>query len=173
LRAYFACGSKELADLCALFLRYAQKSKHLKSTAVMSEATRFLVQEVHNFGGFFGGDTVTLTATPFGGAAPAAEEQTITIDQQALVNVRDRHTISAGMLLDLSRTGERVDRAELLAAATHAQLRAALGAPNASGPLAEPLVLSYACRRCNLWVAGAPQEDRCRVCGNQLTQPSG
>ena len=96
----------------------------------MSEATRFLVQEVHNFGGFFGGDTVTLTATPFGGAGvPGGEEQTITIDQQALTNVRDRHSISAGMLLELSRTGDRVDRAELLGAATHAQLRAALGAP--------------------------------------------
>ncbi|MDQ2999148.1 MAG: hypothetical protein M3R61_19125, partial [Chloroflexota bacterium] len=63
----------------------------------MSETTRFLVQEVHNFGGFFGGDTVTLTATPFGDPGVlASQEQMITIDQQALANVRDRHTISAG-----------------------------------------------------------------------------
>jgi rubrerythrin len=135
----------------------------------MSQATRYLVQEVHNFGGFFGGDTVTLTATPFGATAvPADQEQTITIDQQALANVRDRHTISAGMLLDLSRTGERVDRAELLGAATHTQLRAALGAPAATAPLAEPLILSYACRICNLWVAGAPEQGRCRLCGSIL-----
>jgi hypothetical protein len=135
----------------------------------MSEATRFLVQEVHNFGGFFGGDTVTLTATPFGDAAMSAgEEQTITIDQQALANVRDRHSIGAGMLLELSRTGERVDRAELLGAATHAQLRAALGAPPATGPLAEPLILSYACHTCNLWVAGAPEHGRCLLCGSIL-----
>jgi hypothetical protein len=135
----------------------------------MSAATRFLVQEVHNFGGFFGGDTVTLTATPFGGAAvPAGEEQTITIDQQALANVSDRHSISPGMLLDLQRTGDRVDRAELLAATTHAQLRAALGAPAAIGPLAAPLVLSYSCPACNLWVAGAPEGGRCRVCGSVL-----
>lgn len=135
----------------------------------MSESTRFLVQEVHNFGGFFGGDTVTLTATPFNGAAvPAGEEQTITIDQQALANVRDRHTISAGMLLELVRTGERVDRAELLGAATHAQLRAALGPPTASGPLAEPLILSYACHTCNLWVADAPKHQMCRMCGTAL-----
>ena len=132
----------------------------------MSDVTRFMVQEVHNFGGFFGGDTVTLTATPFDGTAVSAgEEQTITIDQQALANVRDRHTISAGMLLELARTGERVDRAELLGAATHAQLRAALGAPAATGPLAEPLILSYACHTCNLWVAGMPEQGRCRVCG--------
>ena len=139
----------------------------------MSEATRFLVQEVHNFGGFFGGDTVTLTATPFGGAAvPAGQEQTITIDQQALANVRDRHTISAGMLLELSRTGDRVDRAELLGAATHAQLRAALGAPAAAGPLAEPLILSYACHTCDLWVAGAPEQGRCLLCGAVLNDQS-
>jgi hypothetical protein len=132
----------------------------------MSESRRFLVQEVHNFGGFFGGDTVTLSATPFGDSA--SEEQTITIDQQALTNVRDRHTISAGMLLELERTGERVDRAELLGAATHAQLRAALGPPAATGPLAEPVILSYACHTCNLWVAGAPEQQLCRVCGVAL-----
>ena len=135
----------------------------------MSETSRFLVQEVHNFGGFFGGDTVTLTATPFGGAAVSTgDEQTITIDQQALTNVRDRHTISTGMLLELWRTGERVDRAELLGAATHAQLRAALGPPAAPSPLAEPLILSYMCHSCKLWVAGAPEQARCRLCGSIL-----
>jgi len=135
----------------------------------MCESTRFLVQEVHNFGGFFGGDTVTLTATSYDNAAvPAGDEQMITIDQQALANMRDRHTISAGMLLELSRTGERVDRAELLGAATHAQLRAALGAPAAPGPLAKPLILSYACHSCNLWVAGAPEHRKCRICGSAL-----
>ena len=140
----------------------------------MSDTNRFLVQEVHNFGGFFGGDTVTLTATPFGGAlAPTDAEQTFTIDQQALTNVRDRHTISAGMLLELARTGERVDRAELLGAATYAQLRAALGAPTATGPLAEALILSYACLACHLWVAGAPIEDRCRICDSKLSELSG
>ncbi len=139
----------------------------------MSETTRFLVQEVHNFGGFFGGDTVTLTATPFGDVGVlAGQEQMITIDQQALANVRDRHTISAGMLLELSRTGERVDRAELLGAATHAQLRAALGAPAAIGSLAEPLILSYACQTCDLWVAGAPEQGCCRICESNLAQPS-
>jgi len=135
----------------------------------MTESARFLVQEVHNFGGFFGGDTVTLTATPFGNATiPAGEEQTFTIDQQALANVRDRHNISAGMLLELSCTGERVDRAELLGAATYAQLRAALGPSVAAGPLAEPLILSYACPTCNLWVAGPPKQGHCWLCGSSL-----
>ena len=139
----------------------------------MNASTRFLVLEVHNFGGFFGGDTVTLTATPFDhDTAPAGEEQTITIDQQALANVPDRHSISAGMLLELERTGERVDRAELLGAATHAELRAALGAPVVPEQLATPLILSYACRACELWVAGTPIDDRCRVCGTNLAEPS-
>jgi hypothetical protein len=122
---------------------------------------RYLVQEVHNFGGFFGGDTVTLTATLLGNQ----EEHAITIDQQALANVRDRHTICAGMLLELEMAGERVDRAELLGAATQAELRAALGAPALAGPLAGPLVLSYRCDACGLWVAGAPEAGRCRLCG--------
>jgi hypothetical protein len=126
---------------------------------------RYLVREVHNFGGFFGGDTVTLTATPLD--APD-EEQTITIDQQALANVRDRHTICAGMLLELTRTGDRVDRAELLAAATQAELRAALGLPVLAGPLTGPQILSYRCEACNLWVAGAPVDGQCRLCGAAL-----
>ena len=136
----------------------------------MSEPTRYLVQEVHNFGGFFGGDTVTLTATPFAGSAAPSDDdgQTITIDQQALINVRDRHTISPGMLLELALTGDRVDRAELLAAATHAELRAALGAPAPEGPLAGPQVLSYRCDMCKLWIAGAPREGCCRLCGTPL-----
>jgi hypothetical protein len=128
----------------------------------------FHVQEVHNFGGFFGGDTVTLTATPFGGG----EEQTITIDQQALANVGDRHTIRPGMLLDLALTGERVERAELLGAASRAELREALGPPAPAGPLAGPLILSYYCETCKLWVAGAPVEGRCRLCESLLFDPS-
>ena len=137
----------------------------------MSEATRFLVQEVHNFGGFFGGDTVTLTATPFGDLA--GQEQTITIDQQALSNVSDRHQISAGMLLALERTGDRVDRAELLGAATHAELRAALGAAAPQGALAGPLILSYRCSTCKLWVAGAPEQGLCRICGSMIQGMTG
>lgn len=132
----------------------------------MSESTRYLVQEVHNFGGFFGGDTVTLTAAPFG---RPDEETTITIDQQALANVRDRHTIGAGMLLELEMTGDRVDRAELLGASTQAELRAALGPAAIPATLDGPLVLSYQCPGCSLWIAGAPEAGACRVCGTTIT----
>ncbi|NJM05965.1 hypothetical protein HC891_06845 [Candidatus Gracilibacteria bacterium] len=56
----------------------------------------FLVTEVHNFGGFFGGDTVTLSGRRWG-AADAAEE-TLTIDAAALVNVPQRHHVAADMV---------------------------------------------------------------------------
>src|SRR4051812_32844323 len=129
------------------------------------QSTLYLIQEVHNFGGFFGGDTVTLTATRRD--APA-EEQTLTIDERVFTNVRDRHTIAAGMLLALQLTGERVDRAELLGAATQAELRAALGAPEIGGQLDGPLILSYRCEACGVWVAGAPDKGNCRVCGQPI-----
>jgi hypothetical protein len=87
--------------------------------------------------------------------------------------VRDRHTIAAGMLLALWMAGDRVDRAELLGAATHAELRAALGSPALPPELSAPLVLSYHCPSCDLWVAGAPQAGACAVCGTQLDQPEG
>jgi len=132
----------------------------------MSEPIRYLVQEVHNFGGFFGGDTVTLSATRFD---QPDEETTITIDQQALANVRDRHTIAAGMLLELELTGDRVDRAELLGAATQAELRAALGPAALPEQLDQPLVLSYRCDSCNLWIAGTPQAGACWLCGTPLS----
>ncbi len=132
----------------------------------MSDPILYLVQEVHNFGGFFGGDTVTLAATRRD--APN-EEETLTIDQGALANVRDRHTISAGMLLALTLAGERVDRAELLGAASHADLRAALGPAAPAAPLDGPQVLSYHCPSCQLWVAGPPEGAACRLCGSAIS----
>jgi hypothetical protein len=132
---------------------------------VSDGSIHYIVREVHNFGGFFGGDTVTLTATT---RDAAADERTLTIDERALANVRDRHTIAAGMLLALRLTGERVDRAELLGAPTRAELRAALGEARFDGPLDGPQILSYRCETCGLWVAGAPVDGRCRLCGQNL-----
>jgi rubrerythrin len=138
----------------------------MDTTNNLQDNPLYLVREVHNFGGFFGGDTVTLTATVYGGAPE--EEYTLTIDERALANVRDRHTLAAGMLLGVKLTGERVDRAELLAAATHAELRTALGAAQIDGPLDGPHILSYRCAACGLWVAGAPEDGRCRLCSQPI-----
>jgi hypothetical protein len=125
---------------------------------------RLLVSEVHNFGGFFGGDTVTLSGAAWPSAAGAVE-QTLTIDAAALRNVPDRHTLGAGMLLELEFAGERVERAELLGAADYAELRRALGPPALpAGPLAGPHILSHHCAACALWVVTTPAPARCPLC---------
>jgi hypothetical protein len=108
-----------------------------------------LVTEVHNFGGFFGGDTVTLSCVTW---QNGSNEQTLTIDDAALINVDERHNICEGMLLALTMTGERVDRAELIAAAGYAELRQALGPPDLGSHLPGPLLLSHRCTSCGMWV---------------------
>ncbi|MCU0495418.1 MAG: hypothetical protein MUD01_27835 [Chloroflexaceae bacterium] len=131
---------------------------------------QFLVSEVHNFGGFFGGDTVTLSGQRWREAG--AEEETLTIDQAALTNIGERHNVSAGMLFVLELAGERVDKATLLAASDHGSLRRALGPALPPAPLPGPTVLSYHCTHCGLWVAGAPDEADggacCRLCGERI-----
>jgi hypothetical protein len=128
---------------------------------------RLLVSEVHNFGGFFGGDTVTLS----GAAWPdeAAAEQTLTIDAAALSNVPDRHTLMAGMLLELVFVGERVERATLLGAADYAALRRALGPPVLPpAPLVGPLILSHHCPACKLWVVSSAAPVHCPLCATPI-----
>jgi hypothetical protein len=124
----------------------------------------FQITELHNFGGFFGGDTVTLSGVPR--RAHAADEQTLTIDQAALSNVADRHMLTVGMVLELRFSGERVESATLLGAPTPDQLRTALGDPPLPATLEAPLVLSYACTGCGLWVANElATPANCPVCG--------
>jgi rubrerythrin len=82
--------------------------------------------------------------------------------------VRERHRIVAGMLLALTMAGDRVERAELVGAATRDELRSALGMPQFEEPLGAALIVSYACRTCGLWVAGQPRDGCCHVCGEQL-----
>jgi rubrerythrin len=125
----------------------------------------YLIREIQNYGGFFGGEIVTLSAVS---RANASDERSFTIDERALANVQDRHSIAAGMLLALVLSGERVESAVLLGAPSHAALRAALGQPAITEPLDRPLVLSYRCDSCGLWLAGTPEEGKCRVCGNAV-----
>lgn len=124
---------------------------------------RYIVTEVHNYGGFFGGDTVTLSAQP---AGAAGDELTLVIDEKALENVSERHKIVPGMVLALKMDGERVDHAWVLSAAQHEELRAALGPVTIAGPLDKPVVLSKRCPSCERWTAreylGAGQ---CPACG--------
>src|SRR3954449_13468126 len=131
------------------------------------ETSRWQVVEVHNFGGFFGGDTVTLTAVRLDDQI----EDTLTIDEKALSNVRERHAVAPSMVFDLVMAGERVDRAELLAAGDWSLLDAALGDEPPADLLDGPRVRAFRCTRCSLWILGEPAGDdpqRCRLCDTPL-----
>ena len=123
--------------------------------------SHFLVTEVHNFGGFFGGDTVSLSGRPW---REHGEEATLTIDEAALANVANRHHIAAGMLLDLELAGERVERATLLGAASYAELRAALSQKPSAELLPQPTALAHRCAACQLWVPSTPIPDGLGAC---------
>ncbi len=130
--------------------------------------TRWTVSEVHNFGGFFGGDTVTLTASSWDDQA----EETITIDERALVDIADRHKVAPAMVFDLLMAGERVERAQLVGAREWPILASALELHASPAPLLAPLVRAYHCERCELWVLGEPLPREtghcCRLCGQPL-----
>jgi hypothetical protein len=132
----------------------------------MTDTQIIYVTEVHNFGGFFGGDTVTLSATPW----PEGEEITLTIDEKALDNVNDRYTIAPGMLLQLDMAGERVDQAHVLAAHEWEVLRAAIGDTPPPSPLDGPQVRAFHCNKCDLWIWGQPSSGKgCSICQRSLT----
>lgn len=134
----------------------------------MSNTRLMWVTEVHNFGGFFGGDTVTLSATPW----PEGEEQTLTIDEKALDNIQARHTVSAEMLLELEFAGERIDRARLLGAREREALGEALGPEPRAATLQAPSIRAYHCDNCRLWIVGPPATEagtrRCTLCRHPL-----
>lgn len=131
------------------------------------ELPRFLITDVYNYGGFFGGDTVTLEARRL---EDADGERTLVIDEKALENVRGRHNIIKGMVLALHMDGERVDHAWLLAAEQHEDLRAALGPAEVRGALEGPLVLSSRCPGCERWSPTALQEGgSCPACGAAIS----
>jgi hypothetical protein len=125
----------------------------------------YRVHDVLNYGGFFAGDTVTLTAQAVGAAE---REQTITIDQGALTNVGgDRYKIVGGMALDLQFEGERVGAAALVAAPERATLRNAVTVKDER--LHGPRLFSYYCKQCNLWILGEPHDGRCGVEGHEVS----
>ncbi len=135
----------------------------------MTDTRLMLVTEVHNFGGFFGGDTVTLSATPW----PAGEETTLTIDEKVLENLPARHLVAPNMLFQLDFTGERVDRARLLASRAREELSQALGDAPTSVSLENPRIRAYYCSTCQLWVCGQPTQAserfECVICKTILS----
>lgn len=136
----------------------------------------YLINEVLNYGGFFAGDTVTVTARAAGG--PAGED-TLTIDQGALTNLDDRFQILAGMALDVQQEGGHVVAAALIAAPDRTALRSivkakqpahAVSAPDGAASAAAR-VFAHHCPQCNLWILGAPRDGRCGVEGHDLAVP--
>jgi len=127
---------------------------------------RLLITELHNFGGFFGGDTVTLSGRPW--RQEGADERTLTIDEGALANVADRHTLTPGMLLELAFAGERVERATLLGAPGYVELRRAIGEAPLPDTLVAPRILSHACAACQLWVITMPDPASCPICATPV-----
>ncbi|MBI5879778.1 MAG: hypothetical protein HZB53_19200 [Chloroflexi bacterium] len=123
--------------------------------------TTLRVREVTSYGGFFGGDSITLLAQPLAGPG---DELTLTIEQDDLAV--DRHRIVAGMVLDAQLEGEHVVRATVAAAPDRAQLRDAL--PAAAGPLAGPHIFAHYCAACALWIHGEPVNGACRLQGHAL-----
>jgi hypothetical protein len=128
---------------------------------------RILITEVHNFGGFFGGDTVTFDAVPWRGG----DETTWTIDEKAFQNISDRYLIAADIILDVALAGERVDQAWVRAARQWNTLKPTLPTPSPAA-LAAPQVRAYRCDTCALWVLGEPIDVdgtlRCVLCEQPL-----
>ncbi len=126
--------------------------------------TYFRVQEVVSYGGFFGGDSITLTAVPIAGADV---ERTLTVEQDMLTRAGiDRHRIVAGMVLDVSLEGDHVSAATIAAAPERAQLREAV--PASAGPLDGPRVFAHYCAVCALWILGEPNGSACRLQSHAL-----
>ena len=127
------------------------------------------LKEVLNYGGFFGGDTISVVAEPYEGG----DEFDMTIDEHVFVNLKDRYKIFNGFLLDVERDGERVTAARLLAAPERKQLKDAVDATTESERAWAYRVFAYRCSEEGLWVRGEPEIVgegcyRCLLCGHEF-----
>src|SRR3954447_1700776 len=115
----------------------------------------YIVVDVLNFGGFFGGETVTLDA------APMSDPDKITgfiIPEHLFDNLTQRHLITAGMALGLVVDNGEVRAARVLGAPTREQLKEIVKPPRQEGPTTGPRALMYRCPTCNLWITGMPDQ---------------
>ncbi len=135
----------------------------------------FVVDEVLNYGGFFGGTTVTLYVRRPG---EAGEDRQLIIAEHNFENLKggDRFKVQEGQVLGLVLDGDEVRAARIVAAPTREALRAALApAPPVPGHELELRSPAYQCLHCNLWVAGQPVRTgradgpyQCAICGQPL-----
>jgi hypothetical protein len=132
----------------------------------------FVIDEVLNYGGFFGGTTVTLYAHP--PDAPR-EDRKLIIPDHFFENLKggDRFKIQEGQVLALVMDGDEVRTARIIGASTREQLRdvaTPLPTPDAG---TGPRSLAYHCGNCDRWYLGTPprQDDGpyvCAICGHEL-----
>ncbi|MFL5732590.1 MAG: hypothetical protein ACJ78Q_05255 [Chloroflexia bacterium] len=131
----------------------------------------YVVTDVLNFGGFFGGETVTLDAAPM--SAPEKISGFI-IPEHVFENLTQRHLIAKGMALGLVVDNGEVRVARVLGAPTREQLKEIVKPPPQADTGPGPRALSYKCVHCNLWIVGMPDMPGdgayyCRLCGSKLS----
>ena len=134
----------------------------------------FVIDEVLNYGGFFGGTTVTLYAHP--PDAPR-EDRKFVIPDHVFENLRDgdRFKILEGQVLGLVLDGDEVRTARVVGATTREQLREVATPLPAAASASGPRALSYWCAACGCWYLGSPPQPApggpyyCAVCGQALT----
>lgn len=130
---------------------------------------RYRVKEVLNYGGFFGGDTISAIVEPFEGG----DERDFTIDEHLFDNLRDRYKILDGFVLEIEADGDRVTRARVVAAPDRNQLKAAIDPAAPAEKERRYRVFSYLCPADSLWVRGEPEElapgrYRCTLCAAEF-----
>ncbi len=133
----------------------------------------FVIDEVLNYGGFFGGTTVTLYAHP--PDAPREDRKFVIVDH-SFENLKggDRFKIQDGQVLGLVLDGDEVRTARILGAPTREQLREVATSLPVSDQGAGPRALAYHCPTCGRWYLGSPPRReasgpyRCAVCEHEL-----
>jgi hypothetical protein len=130
----------------------------------------YIVDDVLNFGGFFGGETVTLDAHPMHDPKKLVS---FIIPEHLFNNLTQRHLIAAGMALGLVVDNGEVREATVQGAPTREQLKEIVKPPPPTEGGPGPRALSYRCATCNLWVTGTPERRDdgsyyCLLCGTKL-----
>ena len=129
----------------------------------------YIVLDVLNFGGFFGGETVTLDAAVH---ADRDKVASFIIPEHVFDNLTQRHLVASGMLLGLVVDTGEVRAARVLGAPTREQLKEIVKTPPPTEAGPGPRALMYRCPHCDLWLTGNPERRDdgyyCLLCGNKL-----
>lgn len=131
---------------------------------------RYRVKQILNYGGFFGGDTVSAIFEPYEGGA----ECDFTIDEHAFDNLKDRYKVLDGFVLEIEQDGGNVQLARILAAPTRQQLKEAIDPDTPSEQAHRYRVFAYKCSAEDIWVRGEPEQlsdsrYRCVLCGEEFS----